>query len=211
MDTGRRVDAETWEALAKVKAEQEKSTKVLLNEMTVCRKCNVIKKVDDNCPNCGAGPYRKQKSSSAPLASRGQRFANMLLDFIFYFISYLILSFIFGIQNDSYIRNYVIGTIIMLLYYVPQEAFSGRTLGKLITGTKAVSHDGTALSFGLALGRTLCRAIPFDAFSFFGGKNGPRGWHDKIPKTIVISVKRTPQNEVHRDNQGSKTNGRQNV
>jgi len=79
----------------------------------------------------------------------------------------------------------------VLVYYLPQEAFSGRTLGKLITGTKAVNQDGTELSFGQALGRTLCRFIPFEAFSFFGENGRPKGWHDRIPNTMVISVRRT--------------------
>ena len=59
MGTGGRVSVDKWDALKKIATEQEKSTKVLLNEMTVCRQCNTIKKVDDNCPDCGAGPYRK--------------------------------------------------------------------------------------------------------------------------------------------------------
>jgi len=129
------------------------------------------------------------------LASTGQRFANMLLDLIFCYI----FAFVFGfglaliglgetIQN---INDYLLGAIILLVYYVPQEAISGRTLGKLITGTKAVNEDGSELDFGRAVGRTLCRFIPFEAFSFLGGNGGPRGWHDKIPKTKVISARKT--------------------
>ncbi len=33
-----------------------------------------------------------------------------------------------------------------------------------------------------ALLRSLCRLIPFEAFSYFGGNL----WHDKLTKTIVI-------------------------
>ena len=85
----------------------------------------------------------------------------------------------------------MVALIILLIYYVPQEAFSGRTLGKLITRTKAVNEDGTKLTFGKALGRTLCRVIPFDAFSFLGGQGRPKGWHDRIPKTKVILTRKT--------------------
>ena len=136
---------------------------------------------------------RESSSASMPLASQGQRFGTMLLDMIFYFVFALILGAVLGLiglgdliqdMNDT-----LLGFVILLIYYVPQEAFSGRTLGKLITGTKAVKEDGTELSFGHALGRTLCRFIPFEAFSFFGGNGRPRGWHDKIPKTKVISIK----------------------
>lgn len=146
---------------------------------------------------------RRESSSAASfgevstpmvLASTGQRFGTMLLDLIFYFIFAIIFGFVLGliglgdlIQN---MNDTLLGIVILLIYYVPQEAFSGRTLGKLITGTKAVKEDGTELSFGQALGRTLCRFIPFEAFSFLGGNGRPRGWHDKIPKTKVISVRR---------------------
>jgi len=78
---------------------------------------------------------------------------------------------------------------LFLIYFVFPEKFSGKTLGKLITGTKAESEDGAKLTFGQALVRTLCRFIPFEIFSFFGGNGRPIGLHDKIPKTKVISVK----------------------
>jgi len=136
-----------------------------------------------------------EESMQMVLASSWQRFGTMLLDTIFYFI----FAFIFGIVSYliglgdliQNMNNNILGIIILIIYYVPQEAFSGRTLGKLITGTKAVSEDGTNLTFGQALGRTLCRFIPFEAFSFLGGRGMPRGWHDKIPKTKVISLRRT--------------------
>jgi hypothetical protein len=91
-------------------------------------------------------------------------------------------------------NDYLPGIIISFLYYLPQEAFSGRTLGKMITGTRAVNEDGTKLTFGRALGRTLCRYIPFEAFSFLGGNGRPRGWHDRISRTKVISIKKSEQN-----------------
>jgi len=137
----------------------------------------------------------EEESTQMVLASTGQRFGTMILDYIFYFIFAFILgivSYLIGlgdvIQN---MNDNILGIIILIIYYVPQETFSGRTLGKLITGTKAVSEDGTNLTFGQALGRTLCRFIPFEAFSFLGRRGMPRGWHDKIPKTKVISLRRT--------------------
>jgi uncharacterized RDD family membrane protein YckC len=145
-----------------------------------------------------------KKSDPILLASWGQRFATILLDLVFLdFFSVFLASTLgkllhnLGLlhdsyrwwDNDSFILNIIL-CLIPFLYYVPQEALSGRTLGKLITGTKAISEDGTELSFGQALGRTLCRFIPFEAFSFFGGKGRPRGWHDSIPKTKVISTRK---------------------
>jgi len=44
--------------------------------------------------------------------------------------------------------------------------------------------DGNKPSFGLILGRSLSRIIPFDALSFLGAN--AIGWHDTISKTRVI-------------------------
>lgn len=46
--------------------------------------------------------------------------------------------------------------------------------------------DGSNISFAQALGRTFCRFIPFEVFSFLDSR--PRGWHDSIPKTKVINL-----------------------
>jgi uncharacterized RDD family membrane protein YckC len=73
--------------------------------------------------------------------------------------------------------------VLFILYYGLLEGISkGKTLGKLITGTRAVREDGTPISFGDAFKRTLCRIIPFEPFSAFGYKP----WHDSITNTIVI-------------------------
>lgn len=133
--------------------------------------------------------------SQMVLASTGQRLGNMFLDTFFYFVFASVFGLVLALiglgDNIEGMNDHLLGFVIFLLYYVPQEAFSGRTLGKVITGTRAVNEDGTKLTFGRALGRTLCRFIPFEAFSFFGGKGRPRGWHDRIPKTRVISIRKT--------------------
>lgn len=127
------------------------------------------------------------------IASTGQRFGNMILDTVFYFAFASVFGFTMGFIGLGNIlmemNDTLLGLIIVLIYFIPQEAFSGRTLGKLITGTKTVNEDDTKLSFGKAIGRTLCRLIPFEAFSFLGGQGRPRGWHDRIPKTKVISTR----------------------
>jgi len=127
------------------------------------------------------------------IATQGQRFGTMLFDLIFIFIFAFILGIALGLlglanllQN---INDTLYGIILFLIYYIPQETFTGKTLGKLIMGTKAINEDGTKLTFNKALGRTLCRFIPFEAFSFFGSKGRPKGLHDSIPKTKVVSVR----------------------
>jgi uncharacterized RDD family membrane protein YckC len=129
---------------------------------------------------------------SLMLASSGQRFGTMLLDFIFVIIFAAVLGVVLSLIGLAHaiqnMKGILLG-IIFLIYYISQEAISGKTIGKRITGTEAVNEDGTELTFGRAVGRTLCRFIPLDAFSFLGGNGKPKGWHDKIPKTKVISAK----------------------
>ncbi|MEP7184358.1 MAG: RDD family protein [Rhodanobacter sp.] len=74
----------------------------------------------------------------------------------------------------------------MLAYYFFFEGIWARTPGKLVLGTRVVSQHGDKPAFGQVVGRTLCRFIPFDALSFFGEE----GWHDSIPKTQVVLVRR---------------------
>ena len=82
------------------------------------------------------------------------------------------------------IPDLIFGMGLMLLYYVPLESLTGRTLGKLITGTMVVNEAGKRPTFVQAIGRTLCRFIPFDALTFLG--RYPRGWHDKFSRTYVV-------------------------
>lgn len=123
------------------------------------------------------------------LASTGQRFLTFFLDTVFVYISFFILgAALHAINLDALLagRGYGFGIVIFILYYVLQEATYGRTLGKVIAGTKAVQQDGTPVTVGQALVRTICRFIPFEPF--FGGHGHPAGWHDKIAKTRVVSV-----------------------
>lgn len=124
-------------------------------------------------------------------ASKGERFANFAIDIIGFNLAGYLFGFgtgIFGmvdvIEDTSL---YILAILILLAYYFLLEAVSGRTLGKLITGTKVVTEDGQKPSFVNIAVRTLCRCIPFEPFSFFGSGTG--GWHDSLSKTRVIKVK----------------------
>ena len=137
-----------------------------------------------------------QPTASAALAemkvaSTGQRFLTFFLDMVFVYISFFILgAALHAIGLDALLagRGYGFGIAVIILYYVLQEATYCRTLGKVIAGTKVVKADGTPVSVGQAVIRSICRFIPFEQFSFFGGKGHPVGWHDKIAKTKVVSV-----------------------
>jgi uncharacterized RDD family membrane protein YckC len=79
----------------------------------------------------------------------------------------------------------------MLMYSVymalVETIFRGRSIGKFITGTKAVNEDGSSISFTTALARGFARIVPFEAFSALGNPSYP--WHDKWCRTYVIDIK----------------------
>ena len=133
-------------------------------------------------------------------ASTGKRFLNYLIDLIgFYF-----LFIVFGVAaeisspgtlaavNGNDIGINLLMRIVYLaifgLYIFAMEAiFKGRTIGKFITGTKAVNEDGTNISIETAFHRGMSRAVPFEPFSAFGSPSYP--WHDRWTKTYVIDIK----------------------
>lgn len=84
-----------------------------------------------------------------------------------------------------------IGTLLsfasFVFYYFVMELVFGRTVGKIVTGTKVVRADGSRPSAGQIIGRTLSRIIPFEAFSFFSSPCV--GWHDSLSGTRVVKTR----------------------
>ena len=136
------------------------------------------------------------------LATRGQRFANYVVDAI---VKYVIrFAFVFGwaLISDGYYGgnilsllvpksgglNLVIGYGFSIVYYFLFEAITQRTIGKYITNTIVINIDGDKPDLGTIFKRTLCRIIPFEPFSFF--RDDARGWHDTITDTIVVDVRK---------------------
>ena len=140
-------------------------------------------------------------SEALPIAGQTRRFVNMLIDnLLLYGINYVIGNVVaslavfagLGVSFESLIALqwflFMLSLFVMAVYYTVCEATTGRTLGKLITGTLVVSADGGNPTLNQVLGRSLCRFIPFEPLSFFGGKSShyPVGWHDRIPGTRVV-------------------------
>lgn len=131
-------------------------------------------------------------SSNQELASRGRRFGTLVVDLVGYvllsFMVGFILAMVFGpiaIQAVlGQVPDFVFGWGVFFAYYCFFEGIWGRTPGKWLFGTMVIAETGGRPSFGQVLGRTACRFIPFEAFSFFG----ERGWHDKITRTRVVRV-----------------------
>ncbi len=124
------------------------------------------------------------------LASKGKRLGNYVIDRII--VQGLSYALIFGVASSNMGESEMTGMIIVaalglwIIYYSLFEAFTGKTIGKLITGSKVVNVDGSPISVGQAFGRTFSRIIPFEAFSFLGQKG--IGWHDSLSDTRVINA-----------------------
>jgi len=137
-----------------------------------------------------------QKSKANITASGGIRFANYILDVIGYFILSVLLGILIGVfaiftntdiswmEHMSKISEYFIGFVVLSSYYITFETIFGQTPGKMITGTKVVTETGEKPRLETIMTRTLCRFIPFEAFSFLGP--GAIGWHDSLSKTRVV-------------------------
>jgi len=135
-------------------------------------------------------------------ASLGQRLLNFVVDNLLmrYGLSYLTGSiigymmvtlapeFTFNLFNDEsslgfILLAYIFSVVNYLIYYTfCEKVFRGYTLGKLISGTRAVRQDGEELTFKDAILRSLVRLIPFEPFSALGRKP----WHDTWTKTMVV-------------------------
>lgn len=126
------------------------------------------------------------------IASKGTRFGNLFLDQLFFGIpSSLLVNFlIYGdlagdpSSPEEAIINPLISWLLYVGYYIFMESVYGKTIGKMITGTKVIDENGGKPSLGQIVGRSFARLIPFEAFSFLGEKG--IGWHDSLSKTLVI-------------------------
>lgn len=136
-------------------------------------------------------------------ASVGLRFANLLIDLLFFYGIMLLVGAVLGLIfvstgeeiDSSFLVREDAGSILLQyvfsygtylgLYTLLEGAARGKTLGKLITGTRALKMDGSNLTWKDAFMRSLCRIVPFEALSGFGG----HPWHDKWTDTLVVKDK----------------------
>ena len=138
-------------------------------------------------------------------ATTGQRFVNFLIDnllmrFALSWVSGTVVGILLARLAPDFARNLIndrngfdlllLGYLISMLNYhfyytICEKAFRGYTLGKLITGTRAIHNDGRELLFTDALLRTLSRMVPLEPFSGFGAQP----WHDSWTRTRVIKTR----------------------
>ncbi len=137
-----------------------------------------------------------------PPATTGQRLGNYLLDIVAFYLAFFVMGITLGIgleltgnsawletmEGTSPLVDQLLSMMLLATYYFIVEVITnGRTVGKLFTRTRAVMEDGSELTTKAVALRSLCRLIPFDAFTFLGGGSG---WHDRFSKTMVVQVPR---------------------
>ena len=134
-------------------------------------------------------------------ASTGKRLANYIIDLFVFYILFILFTILIAYNSPETLED--INTessgsglldrlldrlLTMLIYglymFLIELLFKGKSLGKLITGTRAVNEDGSAITLKSAFLRGISRAVPFDQFSALGTPSYP--WHDKWSDTYVI-------------------------
>lgn len=136
-------------------------------------------------------------------ASTGQRFLNFIIDNLLmnYGLSYITgyaVGLLIGLTQTTYFNDllenrtklflfgYLLAIFNYLIYYITcEKLFNGYTLGKIITGSKAIRDDGKPLTFKDATLRSLCRLAPFEILSGFK----IRPWHDEWTNTMVVKAR----------------------
>ena len=145
----------------------------------------------------------EQGAGGLKIAGQTQRFLTMVIDNIVIFAINYAFGMVIGIllvtsgaltpETAAAINIMVmfVGWVLAFIYYTILELATGMTLGKMVMGTKVLTKEGAKPSMGQFLGRSACRFIPFEAFSFLIGTNSrfPVGWHDRIPGTVVVSTR----------------------
>jgi uncharacterized RDD family membrane protein YckC len=162
-------------------------------------------------------PFSAYESPSAPVgadvpepasgfalvpASLGKRFLNVTIDtvplFVLQMVTYGVAATLMfpNLDPSSDEAEAALGLLMIPLtwvpyfaYYIIMEATIGRTIGKMVTGTRVVRGDGrSAPTLWQIVGRTSARLVPFEALTFLFGE--PSGWHDDWSQTMVIDERR---------------------
>jgi uncharacterized RDD family membrane protein YckC len=135
-------------------------------------------------------------------ATGGKRFINYLVDWISFIILWdlylarwygrLLVALHFPLASRWEILLISLTGEIALFSLVVggvEAVTGGKTLGKVLTKTRAINDDGSRISPKTAFLRCLSRFVPFEAFSALGTPSYP--WHDRWTHSMVIDEKLT--------------------
>jgi uncharacterized RDD family membrane protein YckC len=122
------------------------------------------------------------------LASPTRRFFTYLIDIVILYV--IIIGALVYMMYENEITEDSTGAInliffgLLFLYYAGMEAAFGKTIGKMVTKTRVVDPNGERITLSAAAIRSLCRLVPFEAFSIWS--EGNVMWHDRWASTRVI-------------------------
>ncbi len=143
--------------------------------------------------------WHESKPKKLVPANKGLRLANYLIDtlaatlVVVFFAVFLAMLSPRSLENASEglgLLFQLMSIVIAWLYYTLIETSTqGKSIGKYITGTRVVTAEGAVPSPETIAVRSLCRYIPFEAFSFLGASD--LGWHDRLSKTLVIDERQS--------------------
>lgn len=135
-------------------------------------------------------------------ADAGKRFWNFVIDLVLFYVIIFLLSVVLLLISPSSLAwlaedstgfalgDHLISLICYGIYmFIIEAVFKGKSLGKLITRTRAVNLDGSRISVSTALARGFSRAVPFCPFSAFGTPCDP--WQDRWTDTMVIDERQS--------------------
>jgi uncharacterized RDD family membrane protein YckC len=148
------------------------------------------KRHKDAFGNVTREPYTKMVPRKVRIVETGPRIGYWLLDTIcILLLTGGAIFTCFALIEDrrllSEVVNFLAATISLVFYFL-FEFFYQQTPGKMILGYVVINdkaHDPTMRDIAI---RTICRMLPFEAFSCFS-ENG--GWHDRFSQTYVVSKK----------------------
>lgn len=135
-------------------------------------------------------PYKKKVTRPVELVPTGRRFGYFIIDSIFLYIVQVILlipAFFLVAALDPMIANILLQLFQLLIwfgYYFLFESYMQQTPGKMILGYVVIDERAQHAGFGKIALRTVCRLIPFEAFSCLSERGG---WHDRLSKSYVVS------------------------
>src|ERR1700761_7941592 len=107
-----------------------------------------------------------EPSAAPELASRGRRLANTLIDSVAYIVVSIVIGVVSAVLKLTLNIDVIgflgplFGIVVLLLYYIVGEALFGRTLGKVVTGTRVVAESGGPAKLWQVVLRTLYRFVP---------------------------------------------------
>jgi uncharacterized RDD family membrane protein YckC len=134
-------------------------------------------------------------------AETGKRFLNYLIDVLAFYAIFFVIGILMALASPSFAESLAetdegsyalldrLFTLVLYGVYMSavEAIFKGKSLGKLLTKTRAVNLDGSRITPGTAFARGFSRAVPFCVFSAFGSPCNP--WQDKWTNTMVIDEK----------------------